>query len=56
MKKVLRRYFRTSEADLVVSVVPNFNRVLFEALKLVRPFVPNVVMTDITDSPPHFWM
>ena len=57
MKTVLRRYFRTSEADLVVSVVPNFNRVLFEALKLARPLVPYVtIMTDIADSPPNFWM
>ncbi len=43
--------------DVVVSVIPNFNRFLFNALKDVLPQVPYVtIMTDMLDIPPHFWM
>ena len=43
--------------DLVISVVPNFNGVLFRALKSVHPDVPYItIMTDLMDCPPYFWM
>lgn len=43
--------------DLIVSLIPNFNRRLFRALKKVHPHVPYVtIMTDMMDIPPHFWM
>ena len=43
--------------DLVVSVVPNFNGILFRALKQVHPRTPYLtVMTDMVDCPPNFWM
>jgi UDP-N-acetylglucosamine:LPS N-acetylglucosamine transferase len=45
------------EPDLVVSLVPNFNRALCESVQSALPGVPFVtVMTDIADLPPHFWI
>ena len=41
----------------MVSLVPNFNRALHDALALVRPGVPFVtVLTDMADHPPSFWI
>src|ERR1700681_60262 len=51
--KLLANYFRKSDAHLLVSVIPHFNREIAEAWKLVhpeKPFVP--VITDIADFPP----
>ena len=43
--------------DLVVSVIPNFNGVMFRALRAFDLDIPYVtVMTDMVDCPPHFWM
>lgn len=43
--------------DMVVSVVPNFNRALFDAWQAVRPGAPYVtLLTDLADYPPAFWM
>lgn len=43
--------------DMVVSVVPNFNRALFEAWQAVRPGAPYVtILTDLADCPPAFWI
>lgn len=55
--KVLENLWRKSRPDLVVSLVPNFNRALYESLTHAVPGVPFVtVLTDIADYPPHFWM
>lgn len=43
--------------DMVVSVVPNFNRALYEAWQAVKPGAPFVtVLTDLADYPPAFWI
>ncbi|GIU76327.1 MAG: hypothetical protein KatS3mg004_3414 [Bryobacteraceae bacterium] len=43
--------------DLVASVVPNFNRAIFEAWQAVRPGAPYVtILTDLADYPPAFWI
>ena len=53
----LAQHWRTTEPDLVVSLVPNFNRCLHDSLALARPGVPFVtVLTDMADHPPHFWI
>jgi UDP-N-acetylglucosamine:LPS N-acetylglucosamine transferase len=53
----LRRHWQNTRPDLVVSLVPNFNRVMYQALKAARPNVPYVtILTDFADSPPHFWI
>jgi UDP-N-acetylglucosamine:LPS N-acetylglucosamine transferase len=42
---------------MVVSLVPNFNRCLYESVRQARPLAPFVtVMTDLADLPPHFWI
>jgi hypothetical protein len=53
----LQRHWQNTRPDLVVSLVPNFNRAMYDGLKLARPNVPYVtVLTDFADSPPHFWI
>jgi UDP-N-acetylglucosamine:LPS N-acetylglucosamine transferase len=53
----LRRYWLGTRPDLVVSLIPNFNRAMFQGLSLACPGVPYVtVLTDLADCPPHFWI
>jgi UDP-N-acetylglucosamine:LPS N-acetylglucosamine transferase len=55
--KFLTRYWRDTRPDLVVSLIPNFNRALAESVRLSLPNVPFVtVLTDLADYPPHFWI
>ncbi len=55
--RLLRRFWAQSRPDLVVSLVPNFNRALGESLRRERPGTPLVtVLTDLADYPPHFWI
>ncbi len=57
MVRTLQQHWLTSEPDLVVSLVPNFNRALYESVTSTLPGVPYVtVMTDMADHPPHFWI
>ena len=56
MHSRLARHWRHTTPDLVVSLIPNFNRVLCESLGDALPGVPYVtVMTDMADHPPNFW-
>ena len=53
----LRRHWQESRPDLVVSLIPNFNRAMYQALSLACPAVPYVtILTDLADFPPHFWI
>ena len=53
----LQRYWHKTKPDMVVSLVPNFNRTMYQALAAARPNAPYVtVLTDFADSPPHFWI
>lgn len=53
----LQRHWLQSEPDLVVSLVPNFNRALLESLGAALPGVPYAtVLTDLADVPPRFWI
>jgi UDP-N-acetylglucosamine:LPS N-acetylglucosamine transferase len=55
--KTLARHWATTEPDMVVSLVPNFNRALQESVGLALPGVPFcTVLTDWADFPPRFWM
>jgi hypothetical protein len=55
--RLLVRHWKETQPDLVVSVVPNLNRVLWDSLRQARPGVPYVtILTDIADFPPHFWI
>jgi Glycosyltransferase family 28 C-terminal domain len=54
---MLADFWSKSPPDVVVSMVPHFNRALGESLKRALPGVPLVTLiTDIADYPPHFWM
>jgi 1,2-diacylglycerol 3-beta-galactosyltransferase len=59
--KALRAYWAQHPADLVVSVIPHFNRAIADSLRPVTrtpgtktPFV--TLITDLADYPPHFWI
>ena len=55
--RVLEDHWRKHPADMVVSVIPHYNRALRQAFERAcpgRPFV--TIMTDIVDYPPHFWI
>ncbi len=57
MVKRMCAYWRDARPDMVVSVIPNFNRALCESLKLAVPSTPYVtVLTDMADHPPAFWV
>jgi hypothetical protein len=54
---VLQEYWRANRPDMVVSLIPHYNRALKEALDLAWPGTPYVtLLTDIADYPPHFWI
>ena len=53
----LGRHWQRTRPDLVVSLIPNFNRALYQSLTATLPGVPYVtVLTDFADLPPHFWI
>lgn len=53
----LQQHWLATEPDMVVSLIPNFNRALCESLGATLPGVPYVtVLTDLADHPPHFWI
>jgi hypothetical protein len=55
--RVLEKFWKKSRPDLVVSLVPNFDRALCESLGSALPGVPFLtILTDIADFPPHFWI
>jgi len=55
--RLLKEYWRQSQPALVVSLIPHFNRAIFESLRRVTPVTPFVtVLTDLADYPPHFWL
>ena len=57
LTQTLRPYWLQTEPDLVVSLIPNFNRALCESLAEVLPGVPYAtVLTDLADHPPNFWI
>jgi 1,2-diacylglycerol 3-beta-galactosyltransferase len=59
--RLLREYWAQHPADLVLSVIPHFNREIAQSLRpesakmaLTTPFV--TLITDLADYPPHFWI
>lgn len=55
--RLLKRHWRRNRPDVVVSLIPHFNRSIYEAMQRVIPDVPLVtVLTDLADYPPHFWI
>ena len=57
MVKLLARHFQKQPADLMVSVIPHFNREIAEAWTGCYPGRPFMtIITDLADFPPHFWI
>lgn len=55
--KLLTGFWRERKPDMVVSLVPNFDRAIFQSLQAALPGTPFItVLTDLADYPPHFWM
>jgi UDP-N-acetylglucosamine:LPS N-acetylglucosamine transferase len=55
--RLLEQHWTRTRPDLVVSLVPNFNRALHQSLKAALPNVPyTTILTDFADWPPHFWI
>jgi 1,2-diacylglycerol 3-beta-galactosyltransferase len=60
--KLLSHHWQQAAPGLVVSMIPNFNRAIFEALRQadgmqLRRETPMVtILTDLADCPPHFWI
>jgi len=55
--RLLERHWIDTKPDLVVSLVPNFNRAMYQSLEKALPGTPYVtILTDLADYPPHFWI
>ena len=55
--RLLKEYWRGLKPDVVVSLIPHFNRALCESVRGSCPGTPFVtILTDIADYPPHFWI
>ncbi len=55
--KTLRTYWAQHPADVVLSVIPHFNRALAESLNGNGMNIPFCTMlTDLADFPPRFWI
>jgi 1,2-diacylglycerol 3-beta-galactosyltransferase len=55
--RALEKYWTENPADVVLSVIPNFNRALAESVRSAMPgsrFV--TLITDFADYPSHFWI
>src|SRR5262252_8589269 len=57
MVRLLKNYWREHPADLLISVIPHFNREIAESWTSVYPGRPFVtIITDMADFPPRFWI
>ncbi len=55
--KIFEEYWREQQPDLVVSVMPLYNKGLSESLEKAKPGTPYVtVPVDFADYPPAFWL
>jgi len=55
--KLLRKHWEQQPADLVLSVIPHFNREIAESLQGNPDETPFVtLLTDLADYPPRFWI
>src|SRR5712671_264823 len=54
---LLEKFWRENPADLLISVIPHFNRQICESWTKVYPGQPFVtIITDLADFPPRFWI
>jgi glycosyl transferase family 28 len=57
MVKLLAKTWRQNPADMLISVIPHFNREIYESWSATNPGRPFVTLiTDLADFPPRFWI
>jgi hypothetical protein len=57
MVNLLAKHWKANPADLLISLIPHFNREIAESWTYVYPGRPFVtLLTDIADFPPRFWI
>jgi UDP-N-acetylglucosamine:LPS N-acetylglucosamine transferase len=57
MVRLLEEFWREHPGDLLVSVIPHFNREIAESWNAIYPGRPFVTLiTDLADYPPRFWI
>jgi hypothetical protein len=57
MVRLLKKFWEEHPADLLISVIPHFNRQICESWSAVYPGRPFVTLiTDLADFPPRFWI
>src|SRR5271155_2016889 len=55
--KLLAKTWREKPADMLISVIPHFNREIAESWEATSPGRPFVTLiTDLADFPPRFWI
>jgi hypothetical protein len=55
--RLLRRFWAQNPTDLVLSVIPHFNRCLAQSIRQEMPTAAFVtLLTDLADYPPNFWI
>jgi len=55
--RLLKDFWKRIPADMLVSVIPHFNRQICESWNAVYPGRPFVTLiTDLADFPPRFWI
>jgi UDP-N-acetylglucosamine:LPS N-acetylglucosamine transferase len=55
--RILEEHWKADPPDMVASLIPHYNRALFQALSRVRPGAPFVtILTDFADYQSNFWM
>ena len=54
---LLAKFWREHPADMLISVIPHFNREIAESWERAYPGRPFVtIVTDLADFPPRFWI
>jgi Glycosyltransferase family 28 C-terminal domain len=55
--RLLKEFWKEHPADLLISVIPHFNREICESWTAVYPGRPfATLITDLADFPPRFWI
>ena len=55
--KMLAKYWKENPTDLVLSVIPHFNRAMADSIRESTPATAfATLLTDFADYPPHFWI
>lgn len=55
--RIFEEHWREQQPDMVVSVVPLFNKMIWESLQRVKPDTPLLtIITDFADFPSAYWI